>query len=127
MRYLLSAGAVALCGGACGSEGVGGDNHGVAGHDGGSNTGGASGGASGAGGAKAGTGGGGTSGVNAGTSGGTSGARGASVAPSDCAPRPLSAGPVVQVTPADAGSLHSIVLGAAAGTTFVRLVNQICG
>jgi hypothetical protein len=109
---------VALVLAACSDSGDGGGSGG----SGGSSAAGGSGGSSGSAGGSGATGG--TSGSagssGSGGSGGASGSAGSGGTPSlECAPLPDSGGTVVNVAPSDAGSLHQMVLDAAANTTFV--------
>jgi hypothetical protein len=107
-----SAGAPGGSGGSGGgSGGSGGSMGGSGGSTGGSGgpTGGSAGSTGGSGGSTGGSGGSGGSGGTGGSGGGTS----------TCAPLAPATGAIVNVASSDAGTLHSIVQGAAAGTTFV--------
>ncbi len=122
---LLALGFVAL---ACGSDDGGGGSGGSGGAaTGGSSSGGGSGvggggagGTSGGGGSSASGGGGGASGSGGSGTGGDAGSGGSGGGTSlACPPLPAPTGAVVNAKPSDAASLHSIVMGAAAGSTIL--------
>lgn len=131
MRSVIAAGCLVLGLAACGSDddsgsssSTGGSSSGGSSASGGAATGGsagsagsATGGSGGAGGSSGGGTGGGTGGSGATGGGGTgSGGGGTSLA---CPALPAATGAVINAKPSDAGSLHSLVMGAAAGSTIL--------